>query len=88
MPDLPLSLDETTRILAWANEHTASLRRHISWLKALDGNPLPGTEVAIPEIEKDIRLNLDLMSRLYEHRSNLHDETPPAEPDTMGAADV
>lgn len=80
MSDLTLSLDETIRILAWSEEHTASLRRHVSWLKSIKGEPLPGTEVAIPEIEKDIGLNLDLMTRLYEHRNDLQGEAPMSEP--------
>ena len=74
MRNLMLSLDETVRILAWADEHTASLRRHVSWLKSPKGEPLSGTEIAIPEVEKDIRLNLDLMLRLYGHRNDLRDE--------------
>lgn len=88
MGDLALSLDETVRILGWAQEHTASLRRHVSWLKSTKGEPLPGTEIAIPEVEKDIRLNLDLMLRLYEHRNDLRDEASSESPSTKEASDA
>ena len=43
----------------------SSLVAHISWLKSLEGDPIPGTEVAIEEVMKEISDLNKLITRVY-----------------------
>jgi len=70
-PGIALSLPETVRILGWARDHTDALRRHISWLRDLEGKDLPGAEIVVAEIKKDLAANTELMLRLFDHRNSL-----------------
>lgn len=69
-PAITLTLPETARLLGWAKDHTDVLRRHVSWLQNLEGKDLPGAEIAVTEVKKDIAADIELL-RLYDLRSSL-----------------
>jgi len=73
-PAIAFSLPETARLLAWAKDHTDALRRHVSWLQDLEGKDLPGAEIAVSEVRKDIKVNTELTLRLYGHLDSLRRE--------------
>lgn len=50
-------------------QYASDLEKYQSWLKSKEGTPLPGTEVAVAEVAKEVsryrELSLDLYQQCY-----------------------
>jgi hypothetical protein len=85
-PTITITVAETVRLLGWAKDCTDALRRHVSWLQDLEGKDLPGAEIAVAEVRKDIKVNTELTLRLFEHRNSLCRDAEQAASETASGA--
>lgn len=62
---IELDAGEVEQVFQSLTQHRNDLEQYQSWLKSKDGQTLPGAEIAVVEIGKELMTFRNLISKIY-----------------------